>query len=458
MLTVLYTLCCCLLPKPITGIPYNKEAIWSLLGDKESPGNIFGWIIHQSRRHGPIFQLWLGPCQKPTVIITDFREAQDILMRRKELEGASVFGSVLGGEARSFHITMSTGPRWKARRRLLQDLMAPKSLHKVAIPNIYRSATLLLDLWKNKAEAVHFPIATVHPALDAVLHTIDNVQLVAATGFPRLAWLIFELLPHIRRRRKVRDELIVNQVLHALDRFNTLSKQHDDDTHVSNYSLATRCTYIIGFVVAGHDKTSTTMRWIFKFISDNPDVQKKLFESLRSFHAAAVTEDHLPTHSEICNASIPYLDAVVEESLPLSHTAIFQDRECTEDAIILGHYIPKGPSFTEPGLDIEESIRSPTCQAAAQEYGFRAWDEKGMDEFYPERWLMLDDNGRAEFNSVVGPTLPFSLGLRGCFGRKLACLELKMLTTLLVWNFELQCSPEGLSSYESLEGLTRKPS
>ncbi|KAJ5063697.1 cytochrome P450 [Bipolaris maydis] len=197
---------------------------------------------------------------------------------------------------------------------------------------------------------------------------------------------------------------------------------------VSNYSLATRCTYIIGFVVAGHDKTSTTMRWIFKFISDNPDVQKKLFESLRSFHAAAVTEDHLPTHSEICNASIPYLDAVVEESLPLSHTAIFQDRECTEDAIILGHYIPK------------------------------AWDEKGMDEFYPERWLMLDDNGRAEFNSVVGPTLPFSLGLRGCFGRKLACLELKMLTTLLVWNFELQCSPEGLSSYESLEGLTRKPS
>ncbi|KAH7558674.1 hypothetical protein BM1_04811 [Bipolaris maydis] len=135
------------------------------------------------------------------------------------------------------------------------------------------------------------------------------------------------------------------------------------------------------------------MRWIFKFISDNPDVQKKLFESLRSFHAAAVTEDHLPTHSEICNASIPYLDAVVEESLPLSHTAIFQDRECTEDAIILGHYIPKG-------LDIEESIRSPTCQAAAQEYGFRAWDEKGMDEFYPERWLMLDDNGRAEFNSL----------------------------------------------------------
>lgn len=87
-LTVLYTLYRYLLPKPITGIPYNKEATRSLLGDvstiqKDSPGNIFGWIINQSRRHGLIFQLWLGPSQKPTVIITDFREAQGILMRRK---------------------------------------------------------------------------------------------------------------------------------------------------------------------------------------------------------------------------------------------------------------------------------------------------------------------------------------------------------------------------------------
>lgn len=183
------------------------------------------------------------------------------------------------------------------------------------------------------------------------------------------------------------------------------------------------------------------MCWNLKFISDNLDVREKLLKSLRIAHTAAVTEHRLPTRSEICNTSIPYLDAVIEESLRLSHTGIFQDRESTEDTLILGYYIPKGthimmtnkgPSFTEPALDIEEGIRSPTCQAAAQEHGFRAWDGERMDKYNPERWLVLDDNGRMKFNSTAGPALPFGLGLRGCFGRKLAYLELKMLTTVLV--------------------------
>ncbi|EUC40094.1 hypothetical protein COCMIDRAFT_41530 [Bipolaris oryzae ATCC 44560] len=72
------------------------------------------------------------------------------------------------------------------------------------------------------------------------------------------------------------------------------------------------------------------MCWSFELILDDPDVQKKLLKSLRSFHTAAVTEYRLPTHSEICDASIPYLDAVVEESLRL------------EDTVVLGHCIPEG--------------------------------------------------------------------------------------------------------------------
>ena len=117
----------------------------------------------------------------------------------------------------------------------------------------------------------------------------------------------------------------------------------------------------------------------------------------------------------------------------------------------------KGPSFTEPGLHIDEHLRSTSSQEAAKEYGTRAWDEEEMDKFKPERWL-VKDSSKLEFNSTAGPTLPFGLGLRGCFGRKLAYMELKLLTTLFVWTFELQRSPDSLSSYVSLEGITRKPS
>ncbi|KAK1706704.1 cytochrome P450, partial [Colletotrichum lupini] len=213
-----------------------------------------------------------------------------------------------------------------------------------------------------------------------------------------------------------------------------------------------------GFVVAGHDTTNTTLCWGIKFIADGQAVQQRLFESIRSFHTAASSEGGLPTHSEICEANIPYLDAVIEEMLRLAHTATSQDRVCKEDTVILGHVIPKGTtvivpnrgsSFTEPGYEIEERLRSPSSRKAATD--FRDGKVK------PDRWLVRDEKGNDEYDGSAGPTLPFGLGLRGCFGRKLAYMEMKLLITLLIWSFEFQECPENLSSYESITSLTRKP-
>lgn len=187
--------------------------------------------------------------------------------------------NVLSGEAKSFHITLKTGPQWKAQRRLLQDLMTPAFLHRVAAPNIYKSALRLRDLWKRKAhlagesafsaehdifyaaldavldfgfgdaapmralipqvelmasmsaadvrakqnpafrgDVLDFPVASIHPALDATLQSAENVGGVAMTGFPNLAWSIIGLRPSVRRGRAVRDDFLVDQVLQASDR------------------------------------------------------------------------------------------------------------------------------------------------------------------------------------------------------------------------------------------------
>lgn len=189
-------------------------------------------------------------------------------------------------------------------------------------------------------------------------------------------------------------------------------------------------------------------------------------ESLRSAHASALSESRAPAYSEIVQTSVPYLDAVVEEILRLAHTAIIQERQAKEDTVVLGHLVPKGTtvlipnqgaSFTEPAFDIAEILRSPSCQTAAKERGPRAWDPEDMDKFQPERWLTTAEGGQETFDSSAGPTLPFGLGLRGCFGRRLAYMELKLLVTLLVWTFEFLPCPNELSSYEDIEGLTRKP-
>lgn len=53
--------------------------------------------------------------------------------------------------------------------------------------------------------------------------------------------------------------------------------------------------------------------------------------------------------------------------------------------------------------------------------------------------------------------MQFGGGLRGCFGKKLAYLEIRTLLVLLVWSFELQQVPEGLRGYEAVDVLTHKP-
>ncbi|KAK1544066.1 cytochrome P450 [Colletotrichum paranaense] len=546
---LLYALYNYLLPKPIPGIPYNTEVVKSLLGDiprlqKESPENPFRWMIEQARRHdSPLSQFFLQPFHKPTVFIADFREGQDILMRRKEFDRSDFTISLLGGEAPSFHINLKTGPEWKAHRRLLQDLMTPNFLNNVAAPNIYKSARNLLDLWKMKTaatdkpfsaeqdifytaldavfdfgfgssvehralipqirmlqsgsekkagidesntKAASFPIAAIHPTLETAIKTADNVTGVAATGFPDIAWWLIGLKPSVKSMRTFRKAFFKEQVQKAVERYEGQAQDNDDSYVKSAIDLMIHRETVfagkenrkpiywsdamndelLGFVVAGHDTTSTTLCWGVKFLSDNPACQQQLRESLRAAHPNAISDDRLPSHEDITGASIPYLDAVVEEMLRLSHTAIGQERQAKEDTIILGHHIPKGtsvfipnrgPSFTEPGFEVDEKLRSASSRMAAEERGLRVWGSDGMDDFRPERWLTKNENGEVVFDALAGPTLPFGLGLRGCFGRKLAYLELRLLVTLLVWSFDFRTCDESLSDYDDIETLTRKP-
>lgn len=278
----IYSLYQRLLPKPIPGIPYNAGATSSLFGDmprfqEETNGaNLFQWMIKQTRVHrSPIVQTFIEPFRKPTVVVVDFREGQDILMRRKEFDRSDFSIDVLGGEAPNFHINLKTGPEWKAHRRLLQDLMNPKFLHEVAAPNIYKSSTRLLELWKKKARItdgkpfraemdifyaaldavfdfgfgdaveqralisqigavdgdrsqrheaaegifVDFPTAPIDPSFQAMLNSVENVGPVTASGFPKLAWWLIGWKPSVRRNRAIITKFMKDQLMKAADRY-----------------------------------------------------------------------------------------------------------------------------------------------------------------------------------------------------------------------------------------------
>lgn len=67
------------------------------------------------------------------------------------------------------------------------------------------------------------------------------------------------------------------------------------------------------------------------------------------------------------------------------------------------------------------------------------------DEFRPERWLpathpLHDATGRFESDNK-GAMKPFSAGPRDCVGKNLAYAEMRVVVSLLLWNFDFEALP-----------------
>jgi len=185
ILTVAYLVFQRILPKPLPGIPYNEYAVKSPLGDLPSlikvarkTGDVTGFIYQQVRGlNSPITQMFMFfPFWKPTVIISDPREIEDILLRRtpKEFDRSENLRDLFEGIVPDHQVMLKTTAEWKAHRRILQDLMVPGFIRGVASGAIYDKVVDLLSLWEKKTELAGgrgFPAQDdLHlAALDAVM-------------------------------------------------------------------------------------------------------------------------------------------------------------------------------------------------------------------------------------------------------------------------------------------------
>jgi cytochrome P450 len=200
-----------------------------------------------------------------------------------------------------------------------------------------------------------------------------------------------------------------------------------------------------------------------KNIADHQDVQTRLRSALRTAYAEAHAEGRQPTAVDLWKIQVPYLDAVLEESFRYDAPIPVTMRETIVDTEVLGHKVPAGtalviiadgPDFQSPALPIAENVRSPTSRGKSL-YG--SWDPSDMHLFKPERWLRTGDDGHEVFDPQSGPMLTFGSGPRGCFGRRLAYLETRIVLALLVWNFEFHKLSDDLSSRDAYETITKNP-
>ncbi|RKL10176.1 hypothetical protein BFJ68_g8792 [Fusarium oxysporum] len=510
ILSALYLLRRWLLPKPIPGIPYNENAVKSFMGDipefRDAPNRREWWAQQPARHQSPIVQVFMRPFGAPWVFVADYFEASDICMRRlKEFDRSDVTWEQFNGVVPGHHITLkSSDPKFKKNKELIRDLMAPTFLQQ-----IHDKFGSLLKLWDRKLDLSGgrpFDIAQdIHnSALDIILgasfgidsgdgqvgrqleelkaRTVsggqddlfefedvpideeqscfttiaDSVGLSMRSPLPTIHHFLYRnLSSEMRRARAGRDRLRDREIAKSIER-----RESGQPQRCALDNMLAREDVIAEKEGRKPNYRSQTIM--------SERVQSLLSEAIRNAHPGAVKQNRVPTTEEILKAHIPYLDAVIEEMLRHSRVAPVTIRQATTDTQILGRFIPKGttvgflgngPGVMMPSIPVNQEKRSEAVLAHMERT--QLFDEEDLAQFVPERWLTTTVNGEGEEETVFDPqkrpSQAFGLGPRGCFGKKLAYIEIRIFLTLFFWMFKLEPIKPELVTEDEMLALTRSP-
>ncbi|KAH7557318.1 hypothetical protein ACOSP7_026974 [Xanthoceras sorbifolium] len=177
-------------------------------------------------------------------------------------------------------------------------------------------------------------------------------------------------------------------------------------------------SFFLDIFMAGTDTSSVAMQWAMGELINHPTAFKKLRDEIN----LVVGPNRIVKESDIPN--LPYLRAVIRETLRLHPSAPLIIRECAEDCKING-YIVKAK--TRVLVNVYAIMRDPD-----------SWVHP--DEFMPERFM--EGSGerigehQMEFKGQNFRFLPFGSGRRGCPGASLAMLVMHAAVGAMVQCFD----------------------
>ena len=143
-------------------------------------------------------------------------------------------------------------------------------------------------------------------------------------------------------------------------------------------------------VRAGSETTATAMSGLTYYLCSNPRVYGKLAREIRETFSSY---DQINGQS---TGSLPYLSAVVDEGLRLYPPIAMGLPRVSPGETVDGIFVPQGAI-----------VYVSSWAATHSEKNFRR-----PFEFIPERWI------GSECSDEKSASQPFSLGARGCLGRK----------------------------------------
>lgn len=171
---------------------------------------------------------------------------------------------------------------------------------------------------------------------------------------------------------------------------------------------------VLNLTIAGRDTTACALSWLFFELTQNLDVQDKLFLELDE-----KLKGNIPNFTDLQTNSLPYLHGCIYETLRLHPPVPTNTKSVTEDTTFLdGTIIPKDTElFYLPSAVGRNPTKFPS-----------------PGKFQPERWIPFEQKDLFDF-----PV--FQAGPRFCLGKDMAQFEMKLLTIMLIQKFRFTLKP-----------------
>ncbi|CAM0878985.1 unnamed protein product [Alopecurus aequalis] len=401
-------------------------------------------------RYGPVMSLRLGTVL--TVVVSTPEAVREILQGSSgdRLAGRPIADAfnALGHSADSLFGLEHPDAKWRALRRFsTEQLFAPRRL--AALQSLCRGKVrALLGVVSDLAER-GLPVEVRHVVLDMalglLLSAIYSVELDPASRvvfrdtvqeamlligrpnvsdfYPAIALLdlqgvrrrIAKLLAVtyrqyeelVARRRSGRDagEARKDDLLDVV-----LDAEREWQQEASVLSHKTMRALFVDLYGAGASTTAVLIEWAMTDLLQNPEKMHKVKEELQMVIGKKAEMEE----SDV--ARLPYLQAVVKETLRLRAVAPLVPRRAEAAIEVQGYTIPKGTNVI---LNIWAINRNT-----------KAWDDP--DKFMPERFMGNNTNYLGEDFELI----PFGVGRRICLGLPLAQKLMHLILGTLLHSFE----------------------
>lgn len=389
------------------------------------------FYAHMSLDYGPIAHARFGPVQ--CYMVGD-PELIDQLLNGKHKS------CIKDAVTRTLHplvgqgLLTSEGELWRRQRKLCAPPFAPKRLVSYEGAMVASAARTFASYRDGESRDFHADSMALtleivaetilgidDPAqLGRVGHIVDTVLAYFAERMHKLASLLPRNFPtpaylrFVRAKRELDD--IVRGVIerargqegqadHLLARL--LRARSDEGEGMSEQQLLDEA---VTMLLAGHETTALALMYTVYLLANHPAQAAQLTREVDDvLGGKPVTAGDL--------ARMPYLDAVVRESLRLYPPAYAFGREVTEPFELGGYTLPKGAQVVVSPFAVH---RNP-----------RYWREP--QRFRPERWLQGETRDLPRF-----AYLPFGGGHRICIGSHFALMEAALVLATLVQHATLQ--------------------